>query len=783
MTDLRDRLGIVLGDAYILERELGGGGMSRVFLAEERSLGRRVVIKVLPPDLAESLNIERFHREIAVTARLQHPTIVPVLTAGSADGLPFYTMPFVPGLSLRQRMEQSGAMPMRAAVAILRNLAQALAFAHHAGVVHRDIKPENVLLHASTQDATVDDVAVVTDFGIAKAISDARVDMAGPRATALTQVGTIVGTPLYMAPEQAVGEDVDHRADIYSWGVLAYEMLASRPPFANRTPLQLLAAHLSEVPVPLGVHAPALPQAMLALVMQCLEKAPEARPATMRDVLHILEELMNGRPERTGERVPTVSIAVVPFVNLTTDAENEYFSDGISEEILGMLAQDRTLRVAARSSSFAFKGQSIDSRVIAQRLQVSRVLEGSVRRVGNRVRISAQLIDAADGIQLWSGRYDRELTDIFALQDEIATAITATIAATVRGDATQGQATATAPVTEMRTRHQRRPASGAAYDAYLRGLHASHRRADGMHEARADFERALALDPALAVAHAGMAQAFVWLGMYNALPPYEAFPEVRRYAEHALTLDPDLADAHHLLSYVSLWWDRDPGACERHFLRALALEPHHTESLLMSGHFCNVRGRRDEARAATALALQVDPIGISTRLGAVINCYLAGEYVQALTIADALLADVPEFTEGMRFRAMTLVAMGRMAEAEVGLHAALARTNRAPWSLMHLGLVHAMTGRVDDARAVRDELERRSHHEWIPPLAIGHVEQLLGDYDAAFSWYEKALRGRDFLLCMMHVDPSFRLVPPMRPDPITSDPRWTELIRRIGMAP
>src|SRR3954471_18539219 len=413
-TDLLDRLRTSLVASYELERELGGGGMSRVFVASDRRLGRQIVIKVLNPELAEGISAQRFEREIQIAARLQHPNIVPVLNAGESEGLPYYTMPFVRGDSLRARLT-GGRMDTRTALRVLADVARALAYAHDEGVIHRDIKPENVLI--------ADGIALVADFGIAKAIDAARID---PNSTTITQLGTALGTPAYMAPEQAAGDtNVDRRTDLYAWGVLAYECLAHAHPFADKkTPRELMTAHLVAQPRSLSERVEG-GDAVASAVMRCLAKEPNERPDTARDLLAALDapgELIAPAP-----RVNVPSIAILPFVNLSADAENEYFSDGITEEILNVLAQDRGLRVAARSSSFAFKGRQADLKEIGQVLHVGALLEGSVRRAGNRVRVSAQFVNAKDGYQLWSDRFERELTDIFAIQDEIASAIALTL--------------------------------------------------------------------------------------------------------------------------------------------------------------------------------------------------------------------------------------------------------------------------------------------------------------------------------------------------------------------
>ena len=785
ITDLRERLQATLAGAYTLERELSGGAMSRVFVALETSLGRRVVIKVLPPDLAEGLSPTRFRREIALAARLHHPNIVTVLTAGESDGMLFYTMPFIPGESLRQRIATCGALPVREAVSVLRDVARALAHAHREGVVHRDVKPGNVLLYMSPADDGVDTSAVVTDFGIAKAVAAAAsADAEQSSREAQTEVGMTLGTPAYMAPEQAVGDTVDQRTDIYALGVLSYEMFAGVPPFAGHSAQQLVVAHLTEIPASLAERAPGVPRLLAEVVMRCLAKDPADRPQAITEVLHVLQTLrtdgtsMGATPHTEAISAPT--IALLPFANLSADPDNEYFSDGITDEILSVLAQDRSLRVAARSSSFAFKGQTIDLKTIAERLRVETVLEGSVRRVGNRVRIAAQLVSAADGFHLWSDQFDRELTDIFAVQVEIAQAIASVLRRTLLP---WSPLTSNDQLTNTASDGARHTTSVEAYDAYLKGRHANHRRVDGMHEARAHFERALQHDPGFAPAYAGLAQSYVWLGMYNALPPTEAFPRTRRHAEHALSLDHDLAETHHLLAYVAFWYDWDAAACERHLQSAFRIEPRHVEALTLAGHFYNMRGRRSDALAATALALRSDPLGLGSRTGALINYYHAGEYNRVIADATRLVGEIPEYSEARRWRGRASYMVGDLAEARSDFEIVATLTNRNPWVVVDLAVTACLAGQPAEAHRLAEELIDRSAREWVPPLAVGHVHQALGDYDAALDWYERAYQTRDFLLVMLHAEPELGLIPSGRTDPITADPRFAMLVRKVDMAP
>jgi serine/threonine-protein kinase len=792
-TGLRERLRAALGGSYTLDRELGGGGMARVFLAEETALGRTVVVKVLAPDLMQELSAERFAREIRLSARLQHPSVVPVLTAGTAGGVPYYTMPYVEGQSLRARLDRlapGDRAPVAEALAVLRDVARALAYAHARGIVHRDIKPENILLS--------DDAVMVADFGIAKAVDAARAQdaRAAPDAT-LTRLGAAIGTPAYMAPEQAAGDPaVDHRADLYAWGVVAYELLAGRHPFAGkRTPHALIAAHLSEAPAPLDAADPDVPRGLAALVMRCLAKDPTDRPANARELVDVITTPAASDGGRAPQPAPaaTPSIAVLPFVNLSADDADEYFSDGVTEEIRNILAHDRALQVAARSSSFAFKGKSVGPRAIAEQLRVRTLLEGSVRRVANRVRITAQLVNAADGFQLWSERFDRELTDIFAVQDEIAGAIAGTLRRTLHGapvaalDAAPDAAPPAgrdAGASPRAGRRARQPASVEAYDEYLRGRYLNHRRGEGHRAAVAHFQRALALDPTFAPALTGLAEAHLWLAIAMVLPPGEAFTRTRRYAQEALALDPELAAAHYLLGEIAFWHEWDPDACERHVRRALALEPGSAETLQLSARLHLIRGETQPALADADAAVCADPVNLGTWWYAIVIAYCAGAFDRAVAVADRVLAENPGFVEALRWRGKARCMLGDVDGGLADLQRALDAGNRLPFLTAEIAAALCLTGRFEDARRIRDELVERSTRGWIPPSAIALAEHFLGNTDAAFRSLERALETRDFLCVALQIEPQFlQVVPPGHSGPIVDDPRWSDFVRRVGMAP
>jgi serine/threonine-protein kinase len=602
--NLQERLASSLEAAYTIERELGGGGMARVFLATERALDRRVVIKVLSPELAAEVSAKRFEREIRLAASLQQANIVPVLSAGETDGVPHYTMPFVEGLSLADRLARDGRMAIPEAVAVLRDVARALTYAHEHGVVHRDIKPQNVLLSG--------EAAVVTDFGIAKALSESRRDddgvTPGLAPTTLTGVGVSMGTPAYMASEQIAGDPaIDHRADLYSFGCLGYELLTGVPPFRATTLPGLFAAHLTEAPAPIGESRPDCPPAIAQIVMRCLEKAPDARPQTARELLGVLEgshapaaglvKLGQSLTRRTrialglasvivvaiavslvvarwrGAATPSVSMAVLPFLNVSGDSADEYLAEGIADGLTTALGKAPGVRVVSRSLSYQFRGKrGLDPRVVGRTLNARQVLQGSLRRVGGRVLVSAQLTSADDAREMWSESYDRLPSDIMAIQDDIARAIVDTlrrrfgIRAAVSASAGSGTV------------------NRDAYDLYMRGRFLLQRRSRGVRQSIEKFEQAIVLDSNYARAHAALALALELLPYFETISAESLGTRAMASARHALSIDSSLAEAHTALAMAyqhRYQWN----LADASYRRAVATGPDEVDAHIQYGRF------------------------------------------------------------------------------------------------------------------------------------------------------------------------------------------------------
>jgi serine/threonine protein kinase/tetratricopeptide (TPR) repeat protein len=674
---LRDDLQAALGSAYTVERELGGGGMSRLFVCEEIAFGRKVAVKVLAPELAAGVSAERFQREIKLAAQLQHPNIVPVHAAGSAAGLPYYSMPFVDGLSLRGRLERNPGVSIGEALAILKDVARALAYAHDHGVVHRDIKPENILL--------ADEASVVTDFGIAKALHAAKTDAPGGT---LTQVGTSIGTPAYMAPEQIAGDpSMDHRADIYSFGCVAYEVLTGAAPFAHRQPHQLFAAHMGEKPAPLADRRPDCPRDIVSVVTRCLEKDPVNRPQSARDLLRALDSSRTystpvsqpSKIDRGGRKLvigaiaaiaivsaigayalkdrgstasDTHSLAVLPFENVGDDSANAYFADGMADELTTELSKVPGLILASRTAAFRYRGPNLDIKRVAQDLDVRAVVEGTLRRSGDRMRLTAQLTDAATGRMLWTDSYEQKVDDVFAVQDSITRSIV---------QALKGKLAA--PVTLASGAVSQGTSNSEAYDLYLRGRYLFGRRGDqAIRKSLKYFDSAIALDPNFARAHAGLAMSASVLPIYSIVSTDSIISIGLRAAERAIELDPRLADAHLALAN-NLTADFRWSEAESHFKHALALDSTNATAHQWYGDLIYLSGRPNEAMPSLRRAVALDPNSAVMRNEVGMALAMSGKFEEALAELEHVLELDSAYTFGRTNYAWLLGQTGRVDSA------------------------------------------------------------------------------------------------------------------------
>ena len=709
---------------------IGAGGMGEVYRARDTRLDRVVAVKVLPAHVAQDAQArERFEREARAVAALNHPHICAIYDIGTSEDVDFLVMEYVDGVTLR------GPMSSREALRVAMQMASALAAAHRQGILHRDIKPGNAIMTATG--------VKLLDFGLAKSMD------VGPDVT-VTEAGTVLGTVAYMSPEQAEGRRLDVRSDIFSFGAVLYELLSGSRAFPGTTTAQVLSAVLRDQPPPLWPFSPLEP-----IVRKCLAKQAGERYQTMDDVIHALELVV-----ATPAKEPP-SIAVLPFSSMSPDPDNEYFSDGIAEEIINALTQLDGLHVAARTSSFSFRGTSRDAGEIARRLNVRHLLQGSVRKAGSRVRVTAQLVDASNGYQIWSERYDRELADIFDVQDEIARAIVRRLKVALDlGDA--------ARIVKVTTTNME------AYLAYLKGRAMLYRRGPWIARALESFKKAVDLDPGYAQALAGLADAYIVLCYSGGGRPDTMMPAALDAATRALDIDPASAEAHNALACACLLWERDFKRAEREFLQALALNPKYIQARCWYGLFFLqwTAARADEGLGQVWQAFEADPL--SAYVGTVVSFALGtvGHMEEALAYAKTAVEQDPASFLGRWELAIAYDWNGQYDDALAVLEPLWAESPNI-WVALRIVPTYAKVGRSAQARAIYDHVVARCANEYVPPFALAVCAAALGDHEAAMAYYAAGVEGRDVLLS---------LFPTWVPDLelIRADPRFPQLMERFN---
>jgi len=739
VTETLIRLRTALAGRYLIEHEVGRGGMARVYAAQDLRHRRKVAIKVLRPELTEALGAERFLREIETSANLRHPHILPLFDSGAADESLFFVMPFVEGESLRDRLDREKPLPVDEALQIAREVADALHYAHSRGIIHRDIKPENILLESGH--------AVVADFGIARAVRTTE-------APNLTQTGSSLGTPRYMSPEQAAGEgNVDGRADLYSLACTLFEMLAGQPPFTGPTFERMIYQHLVEAPPSITRFRPTVPAAVAAALTRAMAKAPADRFSTTAAFADALRAPV---PERSGAR----SIAVLPFLNLSADPENEYFADGITEDVIAQLSKIHSLKVVSRTSVMPFKRREQGLREIAGRLQVGALLDGSVRRAGNRVRIVSQLIDAETDQHLWTETYDRDLTDIFAIQTEVALHIAEALQARLSPDE---RVRIARPITT----------DVHAYTLYLQGRRFLLKfTGESMRRAIEYFERAIARDANFAAAYSEIATAFTELGEVGDMPPSEAYERATAAATRALELDGELGSAHCAIAHLKVVQDFDWPGAEAEYKRALELNPNSADAYDLYGRLCSALGRHDEAIVLQQRAQELDPFVNKTDVA---TAYLrAGRYDEA---TEAAMRSVEVDQLDPRGRCTLGWACLGQGKREQGLAEMERAVELSPGNTLwlgQLGQAYALNGMQDRAQEILQRLLTQSRTGYVSPYHLAYVYVGLGQYDDAMEQLELAYEQRAGAI--YGIKGSFLFAP------LRSHPRFVALLRRMHLA-
>jgi TolB-like protein/tetratricopeptide (TPR) repeat protein len=783
-----ERLQSALGDRYRLERELGRGGMAVVYLATDLKHGRQVALKVLRPELTPALGTERFQREIAIAARLQHPNILSLHDSGEAAGMLYYAMPYVEGESLRARLRREVQLDIGEAVRIAGEVAEALAHAHGAGVIHRDIKPENILLSGGH--------AIVADFGIARAL-----DAAG--GAQLTETGLSLGTPCYMSPEQAMGgRTLDGRSDLYALGCLLYEMLAGEPPFMGPTAQAILARHAVD-PVPsLRTVRPTVSAGLEAVITRALAKVPADRFASTAEfrwaldlalqapvpvptlpvpvgsaaatrrrrvlvglglgVVAAVSVALGVRPRaatKPGAGEPAIrSLAVESFENLTGDSAQVYLARGITGQLEAELAQIGALRVIGLTD---VEGR-MPALQAASKLGLDAVLAGSLQRAGSTLHITAQLKSVKTGQAIWARTFDGEMPTILQLQAAVARAVVERI----RVSLTTGE--------RSRIASSRAQVKPAAYEAYVRGTYflGKAREAD-FPTAIGYFQKAIDADPTYAAAYAGMADCYTNLGYFGTVAPEEAFPKARVAALKALELDSTLPAAHLAVAYEMYYGRWDFADADREYRRALELDSTSAKIHWLRGMYLTGMNRSAEAIAQVERAQELDPLSLIIQAASARSYYNARRYDEAIAQARSALEIDSTFSRAHFWVGMASEQLARPADAIREFETTISFGGPASIYLAALGHAYGVAGQRDKALAVLADLQTRAKSRYVSALDIATVYLGLGDTDATFAWLERAVQTRASALVYLAVDPRY--------DAVREDPRFRGLVRRIGL--
>ncbi len=785
--------GTTFAERYEFMEELGTGGMGKVYKVFDKKIKEEVALKILKSEIAsDKKTIERFSNELKLARKIRHENVCQMYDINEEEGTHYITMEYVPGEDLKSFIRRSEQLAVSKTISIAKQVCEGLAAAHRLGVIHRDLKPQNIMIDKEGN-------ARIMDFGIARSV----------KGKGITGAGMMIGTPEYMSPEQVEGKDVDQRSDIYSLGVNLYEMVTGQVPFEGDTPFTIGVKHKSETPKdPRELNAQ-IPEDLSRVILTCMEKdkekryqstgelrseleniekgipttervVPKRKPITSKEITVtfgmrkllipalvfmalIITVLILWHPWSQKEAIPTLasrsSIAVLPFEDLSPQKDQEYFCDGLTEELINTLSSIRDLKVVARTSAFSFKGKDVDVREIGKKLNVETVIEGSVRKEGNRLRITAQLVNVADGYHIWSERFDRELADVFAIQDEISLAITDRMKLKLLGQ----------EKVRMAKRHTE---DLEAYDLYLRGLYFRRKLTeDSIPKAIEYFNQAIEKDPDNALAFAGLAYSYMVLTWYKPISSQEAYPKAKKAALKALELDDQLAEAYESLAGVSGYLEWNWESAEREIKRIIELKPGYAWAYFHLSNFLLCQTKFDDAIKSMQKALELDPLNVlfNRDLG---ECYFhAGHLEKAIKILQRTVEMDPTFPFTHLFLAYIYMQKSMYEEA---LNEMQKETN-LPKAILdpQIGIVYARMGRREEALQVLDKWTELSTQEFISPYGLALLSFALGEKELGFQWLEKAYEERDVWTAYIKID--FLL------DSVRTDPRFKAILKKMNL--
>lgn len=770
--------GVQLGH-YEIVSPLGAGGMGEVYRARDSRLGREVAVKVLPEHLSKDSDaLSRFEREARAVAALSHPNILTIFDFGSEEGIFFAVTELLTGETLRERLMRAPyhfAEALDVAVA----LAEGLAAAHEKSIVHRDLKPENLFL-------TFSGALKILDFGLARidspglaplgpAAGSNTLPLGSPSPGAHTSPGMMLGTVGYMSPEQVRGHAADARTDIFSVGCVLYEMISGSAPFKRQTSADTLAAILSENPAPLETLSGKAPLPFARIVHRCLEKQKERRLQSARELALVLRQLRGGssgpdwprtsRRTFLGDAAPAApaepeGLAVLPLENLSGDAEQEFFAVGMTDALIADLAKIGSLRIISRRSVMQYKGVAKPLKEIARELNVGKIVEGTVVRSGERVRINVQLIEAETDRLIWTESYERDVSDILSLQREVARAIAGEIRIKLTPEEREALKTKSSP------------AKPAAVEAILKGTFFIYKGPEHFVKAKECFEEAIRVDPDFAGGYAGLAIMFGLLGTMGWMTSQEANEKSRAAALRAVELDDTLPEGHISLGSVKMNWDWDWAGAEKEYKRAVELNPGSSEAHHFYSRFLDYMGRFDEALYEINRARELDPRAIAIHSTRALYLRHMGRREECIEECRRTMDLEPNYLSALSVMGIAYRELGRYAEAEEALGKAVKLSHETPAYVAYLACTYALWGREADARKWLESLHEREKKEFIPPGNIAMVYAALDEKDKAFEYLEKAYAERSDLLASLRVNSAW--------DPLRSDPRFVDLLRRVG---